>query len=56
MDKKQYSYFKKSIQKIRQAIVEMKGPLDGISYVKKARKASKKEEAVLGVSNVIEKE
>jgi len=56
MDKKQYSYFKKSIQKIRQVVIEMKGPLDGISYVKKTRKVSKKEETVLGVSNIIEKE
>lgn len=56
MDKKLYSSFKKDIQKIRQSVIEMKGPLEGISVFKKTKKASKKNEAVISVSNVIEKE
>ena len=55
MDKKQYSVFKKNIQKIRQSVVELRGPLEGISVQKKNKKASKKQEAVISVVNTIEK-
>ena len=56
MDKKLYSDFKKKIADIRHAVVEMKGPLEGISVMKKTKKASKKSEMDISVSNVIEKE
>lgn len=56
MDRKQFSALKKSIQKIRQSVVEMKGPLEGISVLKKTRKTSKKDDAVISVANTLEKE
>lgn len=56
MDKKQYSAFKKSIQKIRQSVIELKGPLEGISVLKKTKKVSKTNEATISVANTIEKE
>ena len=56
MDKKQFSALKKSIQKIRQSVVEMKGPLEGISVLKKTKKTSKRDDAVISVANTLEKE
>ena len=52
MDKEQYKIFVKDLKKIRQTVVRLKGPLDGISSNKKG---NKKQNAVLSVSNVIEK-
>lgn len=56
MDKKLYSNFKRKITDVRQRVVDMKGPLEGISALKKVKKSSKKSDMEISVSNVIEKE
>lgn len=56
MDKKLYSDLQKRLGKIRGTVVDLKGPVENISAVKKVRKSSKKETNVVSVSNVIEKE
>ena len=57
MDKRLYAKFCKDISKLRQIVVELKGPVEGISSDKKEKKPHKKQESpLISASNIVEKE
>lgn len=57
MGRGDYSELNKKIERLRSIVVELKGPLEGISVCKKTKKVSKKNnEVTLSSSNVMEKE